>query len=305
MTTKELLEKLNTLEAKARGPKLGRLAFAPMHYLFGTFFWKIIYPFSKKGTVRKRTTFFGREMELVLPAGMDIYLLNTKTHDSEIRLTKFIINTIKPGDTFVDAGAHFGFYSLLASHLTGEQGQVYSIEASRGIAEILRKNTKPFKNIKVHNVAVALKEEILEFHEFPILYSEYNTIHPEQFGQSDWIKKNPPQKIKVEANRLDVLIDDWSHQPDFIKIDIEGAEYDAIAGLKGYLQSHKPIIAMEYLAIGRGNHAHQKALQIAKKFGLFPHLIEPDGSLTPVENVDEALINRGLDSDNVVLKEKE
>ncbi len=119
-----------------------------------------------------------------------------------------------------------------------------------------------------------------------------------------WIKKNPPHKINVEANRLDALIDDWSHQPDFIKIDIEGAEYDAIAGLKEYLKSHKPIIAMEYLAKGRGNEAHQKALVIAKSYGLFPHLIESDGSLTLVEHVDEALLARGLDSDNVVLKEK-
>lgn len=302
MYFEELLEKLDAVEAKARGLKWRQLAFAPVRYAFALTFRWFIYPIKKKGVVRKCTTFYGNKMEVVLPADMDIFLHQAKTPDSEIRLTRFFIHNLKQGDIFVDAGAHLGFYSLLASRLIGSKGKVYSIEASRAVYSVLKRNSRAQKNVKTYNLAVAIKEDILEFHEFPILYSEHNTIRPDRFSQSDWIRKNPPQKVKVEANRLDAMLEDWMVHPDFIKIDIEGAMYDAIAGLKGCLEFCNPVVAMAYHARGRSNHAHNKALVLAGEYGYFPHLIEQDGSLTRIENVDTALLDRGLDTDFIVLK---
>ena len=296
-----LLKQLENIEAQARGSKIKRLLFSPLAYLFGTFFYKIIYPFNKKGVLRKVDTFFGSKMTLLLPAGMDIFILKAKTHDSEIRLTRFLIKTIKPGDTFVDIGAHFGFYSLLAAHLTGEEGKVFSVEASPLVYEILRQNIEQKPIIQAFHIAIAKKSGIIEFNEFPILYSEYNTIHLEQFEQSKWYKNNPPQKVKVQADKLESLLKKWNASPKVIKIDIEGAEYDAIAGLESFLQSNSTIIAMEYLAKGRENEAHKKALKIAAKYGLKPHLIDQLGNAVAVEDIDTALKNRGLDSDNIVL----
>ncbi|KAA3633303.1 MAG: FkbM family methyltransferase [Bacteroidetes bacterium] len=302
MHLEELLKELDAVEAKARGLRWRRLAFAPARYAFALFFRFVVYPINKKGVVRKCFTFFGSKMEIVLPADLDVFLLKAKTPDSEIRLTRYLIQNLKEGDIFVDAGAHLGFYSLLASKLIGPARKVYSIEASKAVFGVLKRNTQPSKNIKVYNLAVGLKEDILEFHEYPILYSEHNTIRPDRFNQSDWIRKNPPLKVKVEANRLDAMLEDWMIHPDFIKIDIEGAQYDAIAGLKSCLEFCKPEVAMAYQARGRSNHAHNKALVIAKKYGYLPHLIEQDGTLTLAENVDTELLERGLDTDFIVLK---
>ncbi len=302
MHLEELLKELEAVEAKARGLRWRRLAFAPARYAFALFFRFVVYPINKKGVVRKCLTFFGSKMEIVLPADLDVFLLKAKTPDSEIRLTRYLIQNLKSGDVFVDAGAHLGFYSLLASKLIGSTGKVYSIEASKAVFGVLKRNTQPSRNIKVYNLAVGLKEDILEFHEYPILYSEHNTIRPDRFNQSDWIRKNPPLKVKVEANRLDAMLEDWMIHPDFIKIDIEGAQYDAIAGLKSCLEFCKPEVAMVYQARGRSNHAHNKALIIAKNYGYLPHLIEQDGSLTLAENVDTELLERGLDTDFIVLK---
>ena len=303
MLLEELLQELEAVEAKARGHKWGRLAFAPARYVFALFFRTFIYPINKKGIVRKCTTFFGSKMEIVLPADLDIFLLKAKAPDAEVRLTRYLLKNLRKGDIFVDAGAHLGFYSLLASRITGPKGKVFSIEASKAVFGVLKRNTQKHKNIRVFNLAVALKEDILQFHEFPILYSEHNTIRPDRFSQSDWVKKNPPLKVKVEANSLDAMLEDWMVHPDFIKIDVEGAQYDAIAGLKSCLEYCQPVIAMAYHARGRSNHAHNKALKLLSTFGYYPHLIEQDGSLVRVENVDTQLLDRGLETDFIVLKQ--
>ena len=66
MHLEELLEKLDAVEAKARGLKWRRLAFAPGRYIFGQLFRAFIYPINKKGIVRKCSTFFGNKMEIVI-----------------------------------------------------------------------------------------------------------------------------------------------------------------------------------------------------------------------------------------------
>ena len=95
-----------------------------------------------------------------MPADLDIFLLSGKTPDSEIRLTRFLIKNLKEGNIFIDAGAHLGFYSLLASMLIGAKGKVYSIEASKAVFGVLKRNTRQKKNIRPYNLAVALKEDI-------------------------------------------------------------------------------------------------------------------------------------------------
>src|SRR4051812_764427 len=39
-----------------------------------------------------------------------------------------LIDALKPGDTFIDVGAHIGYFTLLASSLVGPQGRIYSFE---------------------------------------------------------------------------------------------------------------------------------------------------------------------------------
>jgi len=43
-------------------------------------------------------------------------------------LTRAIIEKLRPGDTFVDIGAHVGYYTILASLLVGAEGHVVAFE---------------------------------------------------------------------------------------------------------------------------------------------------------------------------------
>ena len=50
----------------------------PINYLKGVFYRYFIYPITKKGKVVEAETFFGATMKLVLPASLDIYILECK-----------------------------------------------------------------------------------------------------------------------------------------------------------------------------------------------------------------------------------
>jgi len=110
-----LQDQFEKVENLAKGSKLRRLLQNPSKYIFAIFARKVIYPLFKRGIKQKTKLFFGKKITVTLPAGSDIYLTGGKAHDSEIRLTKFILKNLAQDDVFIDVGAHFGFFTRLAS----------------------------------------------------------------------------------------------------------------------------------------------------------------------------------------------
>lgn len=291
------LQKLEAVERLAAAGKWQRLAKDPLRYIGAIGHSKIWYPLSKKGKHAIASTFFGASMHVLLPAGMDIYLLGAKTHPSEIRLARWLIRQLAPGDVFVDVGAHYGFFSLLAAHLLGDNGQVHAFEASVNNFQFLHQNTGAHASIKIRHCAVSDQSGFARFYEYPILYSEYNSL--EKDPSSRWI----PREINVEAIRLGDFLDSLASPPAVLKIDVEGAEHRVIAGMSDWLSQKRPAcaIVMEYLAPERGNDAHRQALGLLADLGWQAHIILPDGQLECCAEVEDYLKREGLDSDNLVM----
>lgn len=298
----QLLKQLEQVQLLATGSKWRRLLAHPFRYVWSIGFKKLIYPFTKKGIIIKTAAFFGGDMYVVLPAGADIYLTGSKSHDSEIRLAKWLIRQLKPGDVFIDVGAHFGYFSLLAAALIKSEGRVFSFEASKSTFSLLKKNTQYADNITCLNNAVSDKNELLVFHEFPVLYSEYNSLNIDQFKNEKWFFKYRPRKIEIEAIILDDFIEKNNIQPSVIKIDVEGAEYQVISGLKKLMATpEKTPIVMEYLHPDRKNESHRQAVDLMRKNGYHTYLINADGELYPVDDLDDYLLKNGMESDNVLM----
>jgi hypothetical protein len=152
-------------ESRAHLSKWRRLSKSPFWYPVSMMFNKIVYPVVKKEWRKKIKTFFGIYMTTALPSGTDVLLNRIKSHDSEIRLSKFLTRHLCKGQTFIDIGAHHGYYSLLAAALVGKEGKVFAIEASKKSFELLQYNTIQYnslycnqKTIKVQNMhALATK----------------------------------------------------------------------------------------------------------------------------------------------------
>jgi len=293
-------QQLDQLIKLAEGNRWERLRFAPGRYLYGQCFQKIVYPFSKRGFPVDIRTFWGEKMHIILPAAMDLFLLGGKTHDSELRLARFMINTLSPGDQVADIGAHYGFFSLLAAQLISSTGRIEAFEASASTHLVLDKNLSRAPQASAHHLAISDSCGQLDFHEFPTRYTEYNTLRPEQFAEQKWFTKHPPTVHTVSTNTLDAFCEEHLFQPTFIKIDVEGAEDKVIAGMSRLVTKVHPIIVMEYLAGTRFNQAHQRAAQQLKDWGVHSHLINAEGHLERCDDITAYLKASRMDSDNLV-----
>ena len=295
-----LIKKLQGVELIANYSKVRRMLNNPLKYIKAIFHKEYIYPKTKMEKVVDTYLFFGKKMKVALPASTDIYLTGGKSHSSEIRLALFLIKNLTINDKFLDIGAHYGYFTLLASEIVGLNGQVISFEPSSKSFQLLKLNTEPAKNIKCFQKAISNSEDNIVFYEFPNLHSEYNSTDITQFEKESWYKNTPPTKVEVKCTTIDKITHTESFNPKIIKIDVEGAEYKVINGGLSYFQTHSPFIVMEYLEPKRKNETHVDALNALLNIGYKSHIIDKDGNLEPINNVDNYLINNNLESDNVV-----
>ncbi len=155
---------------------------------------------------------------------------------------------IEPGHVVYDLGANVGFYSLLASVLTGPEGRVFSFEPVPRNLRFLRKHLQlnGITNCFVWEVAVGGSDGTATFDLGP---------HP-SMGH---LARDSENGLSVRTVALDGLIASGViPPPDVMKCDIEGGEYDALCGASNTLSVHSPTI---FLAI-HGSEAHERCCQL-------------------------------------------
>jgi FkbM family methyltransferase len=149
--------------------------------------------------------------------------------------------TPKRGDIVVDIGAHIGHYTIIASKRVGANGKVVAIEASPSNFEILNRNIKlnQLANIISLNHVVYSKETKLKLY-LPgeeSGHTIYNTVISDR-------ARNEDKFVEVNANTLDYLLQSKGikqEQINWIKIDVEGAEFEVLKGAANILSNSKDI----------------------------------------------------------------
>jgi FkbM family methyltransferase len=149
--------------------------------------------------------------------------------------------TPKQGDIVVDIGAHIGLYTIIASKRVGTNGKVVAIEADPGNFEMLNRNIKlnRLTNVIPLNYAVYSKETKVKLYlpSGESGFTKYNTI------MSDWVNTND-KFVEVSANTLDYLLQSKGikqGEVNWIKIDVEGAEFEVLKGAANVLSKSKDI----------------------------------------------------------------
>lgn len=284
----------------AGASRWGRLLRDPVRYCSAIGFRELGY--RRHRTPRRVTVqpFFGGNMTVLLPASTDIYLTGGKSHDSEIRLARFLIERLTPGDHFLDVGAHYGYFSRLGAALVGKTGRVVAIEAAPDTFAILGENAGAEPQLTALQLAVSDTVGHLDFYAFPNQYSEYNTTDPGQFAGAAWLAENPPVRHRIPADTLDAIAGREALTPRVIKIDVEGAELLVLRGAENLLSAQSPAVVVEYLTAERGNTAHRAAADLLRSLGYGSYRIGPDGRLEVLPDIEGYLTGAGMDSDNVV-----
>jgi FkbM family methyltransferase len=132
---------------------------------------------------------------------------------------------ISKNATVLDIGANIGFYATILSDLVGEKGKVHCFEPDIKNFNHLKNHTAQHHNIVINNKAVGPKSGILKIYTSNKLNVDHRTYKPEEYDK----------EIEIEA----ISIDDYLHSNlsvDFIKIDIQGFEMEAVKGMQKTLE---------------------------------------------------------------------
>lgn len=152
-------------------------------------------------------------------------------------LLEYCDRLVTKGDVVMDCGANQGIYACAFGALVGPLGRVYAFEPQAYAVEALRRNIKlnGFTQVSVEQVAIsnANGTAILDVSSGPVFASIV-----ESKGGTETISV-PTLSLTSFAKRVDV------GRLDLIKIDIEGAEYDALVGAGRIIARFKPTIVVE------------------------------------------------------------
>lgn len=156
-------------------------------------------------------------------------------------ITKFIASVVKPGDICIDAGANFGYFSLLMAELAGREGKALAIEPNSSLCRLLR-FTSHVNEYSFRVIQKALSDESGEITlQVPVDFWGGGTIRPEKVD--DHITEE-----RVQTRSFDDLVaEEGLPRVDFIKMDCEGVEPLILKGMEKTLEQNPQLkMVMEY-----------------------------------------------------------
>lgn len=204
--------------------------------------------------------------------------------------TEVTAQLLKPGMKAIDVGANVGYFSVLMSELVGEAGSVHAFEPNPVIAARLR------NSLAING------------------FADRATVYDFALGDRDgtarlYIPERAPGGAHVlhdmsDLPGTDIRIRRFDAVPeladaDFIKIDVEGAEQAVWHGMKGLLDSGRPMtIVLEFTAERYDDSGGFVDEILASGFSL--SLIHLDQGILPTDRA--ALLSKPMEEQLVLLR---
>jgi FkbM family methyltransferase len=151
---------------------------------------------------------------------------------------RFVRRWLQPGMKAVDVGANYGVYSLAAARAVGREGRVWAFEPTPAIAGYLERSIGLNDGVAVKLERVAVSDRAGEV---PFVLTRV----PEQNAVA--ANREVPGAVGIPAVRLDDLAGEWG-EVDFLKLDVEGHEAQAIRGAESFLATCSPLVMLEIRA---------------------------------------------------------
>ena len=202
-------------------------------------------------------TFWGDQITVILPDRVSVLIFRHGFY--EMGLTAFLLAHLKPGDVFVDIGAHIGFFTLLAARVVGDSGKVISFEPTPSTFTLLKANAGRRRNVALENLAVWSATGSLTLNDYGKAYCAFNTVTGARLDAAE-LKRLRPRKVKVQTVSMDQYLMDHSIRPNLIKIDAESAEMEILKGLEETMKTTRPILSVEVGDFGISNVASSRTL---------------------------------------------
>ena len=147
---------------------------------------------------------------------------------------------LAPGAVFFDVGANVGFFTILGARLVGPSGRVIAFEPVPGCARAVARNIElnGFAHAEIREAAVGARGGTARL----LVVGEASWSHLASTGRHADVR----EEIDVEVVSIDELVGAGAiAPPDVLKIDTEGAELQAIEGMRETIARHRPAIVCE------------------------------------------------------------
>jgi len=149
-----------------------------------------------------------------------------------------MIKHIRPGSVTYDVGANYGIHTLLMARLVGRDGHVYAFEPVPEIFSCLKENItmNGFSNVTWLEFAA---DSQIRNHPF---FRGHHAGAGALAGEGDVVGKG----LIVKTITLDAFVFERNNcPPDFIKIDVEGAESRVLRGAERILKTLQPVLLVD------------------------------------------------------------
>ena len=218
---------------------------APLRTIFRLLYWRVRCLFGLPATIKLPRW----DARFFLPpawGGAGTTSIFAFREKYELELT-YLDLFVSPGMVVVDAGASYGIYTVAASKLVGDLGQILSFEPGVWCFSILKHNIaiNHLSNVLAFRLALsdrAGKARLYHNNGGPIGYS----LGKGKGGGGDF--------EEIFTTTIDkVLVQEGVSKVDFLKLDVEGAEELVLHGAKRLLSRIRPIVVFEIFptALGR------------------------------------------------------
>jgi len=166
---------------------------------------------------------------------------------------------VRPGMTVIDVGAHIGYYTLLFAKLVGPNGRVIAFEPLPANYDLLSMNVR----LNALSYVRTLPQAAFSRDEQILLTVPDDSPNS---GDASILPRGGTKQFRVSAIPLDSFCASASLHPDLIKMDVEGAEQDALLGAAQTIVRYHPKLLIE-LHHFEGNLAAHATPSLLKSWG--------------------------------------
>ncbi len=155
----------------------------------------------------------------------------------EAHVAEILSSLLEPGMVTYDAGAHFGYLSLVMAARVGGSGRVFSFEPVASHASLLRRTVARNRLSQVTVVERALGAGVADAWMID--------------GATDAMGQVVEGRVSGGRTVAVTTLDAWASSlgeaspPDLIKLDVEGRELDVLTGGAELVRRHQPVIVCE------------------------------------------------------------
>jgi FkbM family methyltransferase len=209
--------------------------------IFKLYFYKIFYLIFKKITTSPILINFGEFKMFAYNNNKDLskfMLKNLNVWDGfQVERINNIFKNKK--SLFIDCGCSFGSYSVPIAKLNSTDSKVIAIDASSLAIRRLKENVflNEINNIEIYNLAIGKEKGYANFNEDLNLLPNSGSFRFDSSGK------------KLRITTLDIILEQQSldsFEVIFVKMDLEGYEFDGLLGFKKNIVKYKPIILFEF-----------------------------------------------------------